>query len=174
MDNRNLDQPLLPSEAWYVVQTKPRGEATAVTNLLRQEFRAFCPRINRTRRHARKFTTVSEPLFPSYAFVAIDVADQPWRRISGTFGVARLLTDGERPIPLSPGFARQLRLLTDAPDAMHVGQEVRLRTGPFADLVGRVVAIPARDRVRVLLQIMNRDVSVEVYAENIYAIGTQR
>ena len=86
-----------PSHRWYVAQSTPRKEGVAIQNLRNQGFDAYCPRVRRTRRHARKFSTVNEPLFPGYVFVAIDVTEQPWRSINGTFGVTRILTDSAQP-----------------------------------------------------------------------------
>ncbi len=148
---------------WYVAQSSPRKEGVAVQNLENQGFRAYCPRVRRTRRHARKFYTVNEPLFPGYVFVAIDVAEQPWRSVNGTFGVTRILTDGAGPVALQKGLVEEIMSSSEGGArgaAMRVGQDVRLRTGPFADFVGRIVAMPPGNRVSVLLRLMNRDVTV--------------
>jgi transcription elongation factor/antiterminator RfaH len=136
--------PARDGSEWFVAQTQPRKEAVAMQNLQNQGFMAYCPRVKRTRRHARRFETVSEPLFPGYVFVGIDVSEQPWRSVNGTFGVSRILTDGARPVALQDGLVEQLMSVTGAHKDMaghapQVGQDVRLRTGPFADLLGLIV-----------------------------------
>lgn len=145
---------------WFVAQTSPRKEAVALANLHNQGFLAYCPRVARTKRHARKFTTVREPLFPGYVFVAIDLADQPWRSINGTLGVTRILTDTAGPVAMQAGLVEHLIHTTEGarPAEDLVGQDVCLRTGPFADFVGRVIGLTAGQRVNVLLRLMNRDV----------------
>jgi transcription elongation factor/antiterminator RfaH len=148
---------------WYVVQTAARGEALALRHLANQAFETFCPRVRRTRRHARKFTTALEPLFPGYVFVRLDVGRQPWRSINGTAGVVRLVTDAAGPLPLPDGLIEQVRALAGGAEApvASPGGAVRVRNGPFVDLVGRVVALAPGQRVRVLLRVMNREVTVE-------------
>lgn len=134
-------------------------------NLRNQGFTAYCPRVKRTRRHARRFETVSEPLFPGYVFVGIDVSEQPWRSVNGTFGVSRILTDGVRPVALQDGLVEHLMSVTGtgADGTGHtpqVGQDVRLRTGPFADFVGCIVGMSSGNRVRILLRLMNREITI--------------
>ena len=80
---------------WYVVQTQVNGEAKAAENLRRQGYEAYLPRYLKRRRHARKVDFTAKPLFPRYMFVAIDMATQRWRSIQSTFGVSRLVTNGD-------------------------------------------------------------------------------
>jgi transcriptional antiterminator RfaH len=85
---------------WYVAQTIARRELFALGELEAQSFRAFCPYVMRTVRHARKARTVRSAFFPGYLFVALDLARDRWRSINGTLGVKRLLVDGDgAPLP---------------------------------------------------------------------------
>src|SRR5918992_5789986 len=88
---------------WYLAQTKPRAEAKASLNLCRQGFEIYLPRYLKQRRHARRVEPVTAPLFPGYVFVAIDIKTQRWLSIDSTFGVTRLVRDGDRPaaVPLA-------------------------------------------------------------------------
>ncbi len=145
-------------------------------NLRNQGFLAYCPRVKRTRRHARKFETVSEPLFPGYVFVGIDVSEQPWRSVNGTFGVSRILTDGARPVALEDGFVEHLMSVTGtyadgAGRAPRIGQDVRLRTGPFAEFVGCIVGMSPGHRVRILLRLMNRDIMIAAHMSELDMLG---
>src|SRR4051794_22258157 len=85
------------SACWYVVQAQVNGEAKAAQNLKRQGYDVYLPRYLRRRRHARKVDFVVRPLFPRYMFVAVDLATQRWRSIQSTFGVSRLVCNGEDP-----------------------------------------------------------------------------
>ena len=164
---------------WYVAQSAPRKEGVAIQNLLRQGFRACCPRVTRTRRHARRFYTAQEPLFPGYVFVGIDVSDQPWRSVNGTLGVTRLLTDGKGPVPLQDGLVDQMLVMAReagdeaaAQPALEPGQDVRFRSGPFAEFVGRVLSLKAGQRVEVLLRLMNREVVVGAGLDDLDLLGS--
>src|SRR5688572_18745613 len=87
------------SERWFAVQTLHRRESGAQLQLEAQGFAVFLPQITRTVRHARQLRTVRTPLFPSYAFVRLDVERDRWRSINGTYGVARLVIADGRPVP---------------------------------------------------------------------------
>src|SRR5437762_12539601 len=76
---------------WYVAQTHPHAETKASVHLRRQGFAVYFPRYLKQRRHARRIEKIAAPLFPSYLFVAIDIATQRWLSIDSTFGVTRLV-----------------------------------------------------------------------------------
>ena len=92
---------------WYVVNTHPHQEARAELNLRRQGFDAYLPRLVRQRRHARRVDMTSVALFPGYLFVRLDAEAQPWRVINNTFGVRRILCDGEQPLPVEAAARRR-------------------------------------------------------------------
>src|ERR1700720_2773321 len=81
---------------WYVVQTHPHAESKASAHLRRQDFTVYLPYYLKQRRHARRIEKVRAPLFPGYLFVSIDTATQRWLSIDSTFGVTKLVRDGDR------------------------------------------------------------------------------
>ena len=99
---------LAPGERWYVATTLPRKEGLAADNLRNQNYRGFLPLQVVTRRHARKFRTELAPVFPGYMFVILDIDRQRWRSVNGTFGVQRLIMDGDRPLAVVPGVVETL------------------------------------------------------------------
>lgn len=160
---------LVPSVAgdhWYVVHTQPHNECRAITNLDRQGFLSFNPCVRRTIRHARKRSTVLAPLFPNYVFVQFDPSRDQWRCINGTFGVVRLITNGEVPSAVPDCVITALRARIGDDGAMdwtlslRVGDQVRIVEGPFADFIGTLEHLDAAGRVRVLLDMLGRSVSV--------------
>src|SRR5579872_6555334 len=91
--------PTLNGQRWYVVHTLPMKEDWAQFHLENQYFPTFVPRRPRTVRHARKTKTIAAPFFPRYLFVGLDLSADPWRKVSGTFGVSRLVMRGDQPQP---------------------------------------------------------------------------
>ncbi len=164
-------------EHWYVAETIPRKEALAIEHLRRQEFHGFCPRLRKSRRHARKCEQVLVPLFPSYVFVRVDVARQPWRSINGTLGIRRLVgADGAPPQPM-PDAAMSAILarcedgvVTRLLDDPHVGQKVRVVDGPFRDSVAAIETLDDRGRVAVLLEILGRPTRARLSIDNLAPI----
>jgi transcription elongation factor/antiterminator RfaH len=165
MRSRPVDD--LDQRRWYAVQTQPHAEPRAVAHLERQALTAFCPLAVRTVRHARRVTRSRAPLFPGYLFVLLDLARDRWRSVNGTRGVIRLLAQGDTPVPVPEGVVESLRARVDGEGvidwtpSLACGQSVRICDGPFADLIGRIEHLDGAGRVRVLIELMGRAVSVE-------------
>jgi transcription antitermination factor NusG len=160
--------PLAMGERWYVVQTLPNREANAWMQLEAQGFRTFLPRYAKTIRHARKLTTVSAPFFPRYLFVVVNLGRDRWRSVNGTFGVAHLITGNGFPIPVQHGVVECLLASYSADghlqlaDRLMIGERVRVLSGPFADMVGKLARLDGGGRVQVLLQLLGGEVAVSV------------
>jgi transcription elongation factor/antiterminator RfaH len=156
---------------WYVVQTLPHSERKALFHLERQEYVTFLPRNSKLVRHARKSTTVLAPLFPNYLFVHMDISLQRWRPINGTFGVARLITQNDFPKPVPIGVIEAIQSHANGDGtcnlspSLKLSQNVRINDGPFADFIGTLEQLDASGRVRVLLDLMGREVSISARAE---------
>jgi transcriptional antiterminator RfaH len=155
---------------WYVVQTQPNAEVKVVAHLARQEFEPYLPRYLKRRRHARRIESVMAPLFPRYLFVRIDIATQRWRSIHSTFGVSRLVCNGEEPACVPDGVVAGLKTREGADGAVHLdasprfkpGERVRIIDGVFSSCLGLYEGMTDRDRVAVLLDMLGRKVRVLV------------
>jgi transcription elongation factor/antiterminator RfaH len=153
-------------ERWYVVRTLPRAEERAAFNLNKQGYHIFCPRLWRTIRHARTTRTLLWPLFPSYLFVRFDPRKDRWRCINGTRGVMHLVGQTDTPEPVPTEIVEELLAHTGADGAtrwtssLRVGVSVRISRGPFANFVGVLEHADDAGRVRVLLQLFARSVTV--------------
>lgn len=153
--------------SWHVVNTAPYQERRAESNLRRQGYRVWLPSLRRSRRHARRIDTIAAPLFPGYLFVELGT-EETWSPINGTFGVRRILCDGERPLPLPTEFVQDLRRTIDGegfvavPETLTQGQKVRLIAGPFVGCAGTLLGLAARDRVSILLRVLGHEVATVV------------
>ena len=167
---------LAPGDRWYVAMTLPRKERLAATQLDNQHYRSFLPLQLETRRHARKFTTVLAPVFPRYIFVILDPERQRWRSVNGTFGVQRLITDGERPLAVAPGIVETLVQSSDQRgaliykgDELAIGDAVKLVSGPFAGSLGILQRLDGAGRVQILLSLLGGPVKVTAAREMVAA-----
>jgi transcriptional antiterminator RfaH len=155
-----------PGARWFAVQCQPHRERGAAAHLEYQGFSIFLPCREKNRRHARKIETVRVPFFPGYLFIRLDLERDRWRCINGTFGVVRVVTQGERPAPAPRGIVEALidvcgeegliRLQTN----LTIGQRVRVAIGPFADFIGELDQLSDAGRVRVLIDLMGGRVPV--------------
>jgi transcription antitermination factor NusG len=167
---------LQPGDRWYVAMTLPRKERVAVANLENQQFRSFLPLQLVTRRHAHKLTTELVPAFPRYVFVAINVDVQRWRSVNGTLGIARLLTDGERPLVAAAGIVETLILSSDQRGSLlfhtdlAVGDKVRLLAGPFAETLGVLQRLDGDGRVQLMLDLIGGSIKVSAPRDMVAAV----
>ncbi len=162
-------------ERWYVAETHPHAEAKARWHLERQGFATYLPQYAKLRRHARRTDEVQAPLFPRYLFVRIDVARAAWRAIRSTFGVTRLVSQGDAPAPVPEGVVEGIRerenergLVVMAP-RYRPGQPLRILSGAFADQVGLFECANDERRVVLLLELLGRRLRVPVPAETVCA-----
>ena len=145
---------------WYAVQCQPHRERAAALHLANQKFVPFLPLRRKTRRHAHRIENVLVPFFPGYLFVAFDRERHQWRSVNGTFGVVRLVMQGERPAPAPAGFVEALHEtcaehgVVEWRADLKPGQAIRILTGPFSGLLGELDRMLDADRVRVLLGLM--------------------
>lgn len=161
---------------WYVVHAFTGRERDAETHLRNQGFETFNPIEIRTVRHARKLVTRARAFFPGYVFVRIDVELDRWRSINGTRGVRSLIMQAERPVACPRGLVERLVEAAD-PDGvidtlstLRPGQKVKVRTGPFADLVGTLERLDNAGRAKVLLEIMSGQRAVSMAGHDLEAV----
>jgi transcriptional antiterminator RfaH len=153
---------------WYAVQTLACREAGAAIQLGGQGFRVFLPQFLKTARHARKIRTVRASLFPGYLFVSLDLERDRWRSVNGTINVSRLVMAGDRPLAVPIGIVERLIACVDGTGVCRLdgdlreGQRVRVTSGPFSELLGRIASLDDRGRARVLLEIMGGTVVTHV------------
>jgi transcriptional antiterminator RfaH len=157
---------------WYLVHAQSGKERLAEQHLLRQRYETFLPLIQRTVRHARKLAIGESAYFPGYLFVALDPEVDQWRSINGTIGVIRLVTSNGAPAHAPDDFVALLQAAANARGVVslmphvRVGDRVRVAAGIFADELGVVEVLSPAERVRVLLNIMNRMTRVELPLES--------
>ncbi len=166
---------LRKGERWYAVQTLPRREAGAQRQLENQGFCTFLPRLKVTRRQGRKLETVLAPFFPRYLFIVLDMERDRWRSVNGTYGVAQLVMQGDRPLPIPKGVIEALiesaegfGLLGFEKDGrLHVGNRAEVLVGPFCEQVGLIEHLDEKGRVSLLLDLMGRAVRTTVLKEDV-------
>jgi transcriptional antiterminator RfaH len=169
--------PFVMGKRWFLVYTRPKSEVKAALNLRAQEFRTFLPQIQKTVRHARQLRTARAPLFPRYVFVELDLGRDRWLSVRSTFGVASLFTSSEgHPVPVPRGVVENLLQQSDGDQIrlgadLRAGQRVRLLSGPFADLIGKIERLDGSERVRVLLELMSTPVPIAVDRTAVVPVG---
>lgn len=155
--------------AWFCVQTQPKREHIAASNLRHDaHVEVFLPRIRYRHSTRRGPAWVTEALFPGYLFARFPLPSL-LRRVQSLRGVRGVVHFGHRwPAIPDPIIVELRSTLGDAeikivsPD-LNAGDAVEVATGVFQGfqaLVSRV--IPRRQRVSVLLDFLGRQTAVEL------------
>ena len=84
-------------ERWYAVCCKPRQEAVAEENLLRQGFQVYLPRIRMRQRRRGAWIDAVEVLFPRYIFIRIDPKRRSTASVRSTRGAVGMVRFGGQP-----------------------------------------------------------------------------
>ena len=154
---------------WYVVYSKPHKEEQAQFHLRMKGLDVFFPRLDLVRVAEKRKRII--PLFPNYLFVRFHLPTE-FHYVIWSPGVKRLVSFGDRPIPLEERVVTFLKQQTDgdglirARSQLRPGQEVEIRGGPFDGLVAIIQDPPdAKGRVRILLKLLSRQISVKLGVE---------
>jgi len=156
----------LGTRQWYVVYSKPHKEECAQFHLRLKGLEVFLPRLllpesSRKSRHII-------PLFPNYLFVRMRILEE-YHYVVWSPGVKKLVSFNGNPVPLEEETVAFLMQQADpdgiikARSCLKVRQEVQITEGPFQGVVGIIEEPPnAKERVKVLLKLLNREVRVEL------------
>lgn len=145
---------------WYVIQCKPRQDARALENLVRQGFECYLPTLSAARlRNGRKIAA-AEPLFPGYLFIHLDVSGENWAPIRSTRGVSQMVRVRDQPLPVGNEIVDLIRqrLATQQPQpCLKYGERVLITDGCFSQLEAIFVAPDGEHRVTLLLNILQQE-----------------
>jgi transcriptional antiterminator RfaH len=157
-----------PLQSWYVAKTKPHREHTTAAILAQRDVEVYLPSITFRRRDTLR-TALHEPLFPGYLFARLDLNADDWLATRSAPGIAYFLGGDGAPTALPDGLIEGIRARVERSrsnwqrPAFEAGERVVLERGPFAGLDAIFDDwLSARGRVRVLLEIVERLVPVDV------------
>lgn len=173
-----LDEPPAApgAQRWVAINTHPHREHIALAHLGRQNFAVYCPMERRRIRHARRTADVTRPLFPGYIFAAVAPDLAVWRPMLSTHGVRHLIRTGDRPAFLDDALIRALRareidgIIARPRTPYTLGQQVRLNGGPFDGLVATIIEMDDRDRLVLLMSLLNQNVRLKLTADDVREI----
>jgi transcriptional antiterminator RfaH len=155
---------------WYLVQTHPRQEDRAESNLKSFGIETLAPRFKDRRRnlYTGEVTLYAKPLFPSYIFAKF-IASDLYQKVRYTRGIRRLVSFGDSQTVVDEeiiamiqsrigedGFARMDEYLKQ-------GDKVIIEGGPLRTFAGIFEReMNGADRVRILLLTVTYQAHVEI------------
>ena len=148
---------------WWVVETKPQAELTAINNLENQGFSSYCPLFKSESIRGRQLKIITSPLFPRYVFVKANlVAHKKIHLIRSTIGVSQLLKVGEKPTKVPCQIIFELKQiesekLNKTKSHFKQGDHVKIRDGLYKDIEAIYQMDDGINRAVVLLSILNKE-----------------
>jgi transcriptional antiterminator RfaH len=148
-------------------------EPAARENLERQGYGVCLPEIRMRKRRQGRWQEVTEPLFPGYLFVALDLEHDTTAPIRSTVGARGLVRFGLHSPAMPVGSVEFLLGQTpqgaegETPLPFSAGDKLRIARGPFAGLEAVYQIQRGADRVQVLLALLGREHSVGVDVDDL-------
>jgi transcriptional antiterminator RfaH len=98
-----------------------------------------------------------------------------WRPILSTIGVRTIVCNGDEPSPLSETVIEALKIrekdgvIVRPASPRDIGHIVRLARGPLEGIAGEIIALGEKDRLVVLMNLLNRPIKVTVLEDQLAA-----
>jgi transcriptional antiterminator RfaH len=156
---------------WYLVQTKPSNELVACSNLERQGYEIYYPRVVRAIRRGRQAFERIGPLFPRYVFLRLREGQQALGPVRSSLGVASVVRFGPAFAVVPDHVIVELKSRADSSSGLHrlrgappveAGAPMRVVTGPLTGLEGIFDRQLGTERVVVLLNFLGRETPTEI------------
>lgn len=158
---------------WYCLRTQTKREHIAAAILDKMDdVEVFCPRISqikKTRTGKKRFV---EAMFPGYIFAKFCFTTHS-RQVVHSQGVTKMVQLGDRRV-IPEHIINDLKSslpegIIEAPDlSVEPGAEIEFITGSLEGLNGKVIAqLTAQNRIKVLLEFLGREITVEVNPDDI-------
>ena len=163
--------PQINKSRWYLVYTKPREENTGVKNLRNQGYEVFFPQIIFEESGTREENSKIEPMFPRYLFIKLNTEKDNWIPIRSTVGISHMVSFGNIFAKVPDQIVSFLRTKTDkngifrqkvSRSAFQKGDKIVIKKGILAGREAIFLSKKSKERVRVLLRLVNQLVSAEM------------
>lgn len=160
----------LSSLYWFLVFTKPGGERIATTNLERQGYSVYHPRLIRPLLYRGRWRERVVSLFPRYLFVRMSSALQSLAPVGSTVGVATIVRFGAEAVVVPHSVIEGLISRADPESGLHRlgsaalkrGTRVNIVAGAFEGLEGIFEREVGEERSMILLRLLGQETPVRI------------
>ena len=153
---------------WFVVNTKPKNEDRAASNLTEGGIEVLAPKIKLKKYKNGRLVEVVEQMFPNYIFVKFQPVEE-FRLVKYTRGVKTIVHFGNRIVTVQDEIIEFIKSrLVDGVAVLQKpkfkkGEKVLIKDGPFKGLSGIFEKeMEGRERVTILLDSVQFAASMEI------------
>jgi len=166
---RRAEQGTLPHPAlesrWCAVYVITRHEKAVADHMARRSVECFLPLYHSVRNWKNRRAHVELPLFPSYLFIRISVAERI--RALEVPGVVHIVSFRGMPVAVPDEQIEALRMAlqlrrSEPYPYLAAGGRIRIKVGPLQGLEGVVVRHNSRTRIIVSVDFIQRSTAVEL------------
>jgi transcription antitermination factor NusG len=159
---------------WYVAYTLPRHEKAVADRLAHHNVETYLPLYSTVRTWNQRRVELTLPLFPGYVFVRLILRDRS--RVLKHPGVVRLVGSNGNATPVSDSEVEKLRSTLAIWKAepypfLTPGSQVRIKSGPFAGLEGRIIRRKGRLRLVASFELIQRAILLDIDAAEAQLVG---
>ncbi|WP_263368578.1 transcription termination/antitermination protein NusG [Edaphobacter bradus] len=152
---------------WYAAYTVPRHEKAVAHRLASQKVESYLPLYSSVRHWNHRRVEVQLPLFPGYVFVRMLLSDRV--RVLSRPGIIRLVSFDGGPAVLPDEEIERLQSSLSTWKAkpypyLTAGKHVRITSGPFAGLEGKILQRKGKMRLLVTLDLIQSAMLLEMDA----------
>lgn len=159
---------------WFCLKAQPKHEHVAAASLRTiLGVESFSPRLRFRKSTKRGAVWFVEALFPGYIFARFNYRDL-YRQVQYVPGVSSIVRFGDRVAAIDDATLARLRKLSGDDEViifdpeLRVGDTVQIVEGAFQGLEAVVTQLlPAKDRVKVLLDFLGRQIEAEVQSPKV-------
>ena len=155
---------------WFLLYTRPHQEERAKENLENQGYEVFLPMI--TYKKISQPNSISlEPMFPRYMFITINTERDNWVYIKSTRGVSHVITFGDKLTEVPDSVVDFLKTKVDDHNVIKLkvtrsvfqkGDKLVINKGVFQGKEAKFLSTTGKERVRILLKLMNELIITEI------------
>lgn len=173
-DGQGLRAPeaLYTEPHWYACYTRARHEKKVAELLRGKEIESYVPLLSKLNQWKDRQKRVEVPLFPGYVFGRFTLRDV--HAVLITPGVSTIIRTNGIPAPIADedienvrGFAHALQSTGAVPEPRPFfaeGERVRVKSGPFEGVHGRVVEGRGRGRILIGLEAIGQGLEIDIDA----------
>jgi len=160
---------------WFLIYTKPHQEERAKENLENQGFETFLPMIAYKKIKQPKLYSL-KPIFPRYLFTKFNVEKNNWAHIKSTRGVSHVIMFGDKLTEVPNSVVDFLKTKVDDNNVIKLkvtrpvfqkGDKLVINKGVFQGKEAKFLSMSGKERVRILLKLMNEIIITEVPGHDI-------
>lgn len=153
---------------WFAVQTRPRHEKKANSELHSKGIRSFLPLLRERRRWSDRYQWIESPMFSQYLFVKLHPTGESRVRVLQTAGVVQFVgaTGHGTSIPKEQIESLQAIVSQRIPSKVHefprVGERVRIRGGALEGIEGILSEIRNDKSLIVSVNLIQKSVAIRI------------